>query len=159
MCVFIFNDFFSVVVNVYVVKYEHSVFSSVFEINFDYRIHVTLTDNLTFYRLIIEVPLTLQNGLTLRFISCSALLIILIIIAMTYPLMPTVRSLTGVRISYFSIDRSLTASLLDLLETPSDSRVRLAKLKGISVLSQILMWIAFPTTDAVVSGTNWHESI
>jgi len=106
-----------------------------------------------------KVPIKVQNRLTLRFISLAALLIILIITAVRYQLMAMVHSLTGVRVSYFDIDRFSAVSLLDLLETPSDSRVRLAKLKGTSVLGRISMWVAFPATDAVVPGASWYDPI
>ncbi len=50
-------------------------------------------------------------------------------------------------------------SLLDHLETVSDSRVRLSKLIGTSVLGPISMWIAFPTSDKIVPGTVWYNQL
>lgn len=100
-----------------------------------------------------------QNRPTTKFLPCVALLCVLVILAVKYPLLTTVQSLTNIRLSYSQSNGYSTTSLLDLLETPSDSRVRLSKLIGTSKLGQISMWVAFPTAETVVPGANWYDPI
>jgi FkbM family methyltransferase len=52
-----------------------------------------------------------------------------------------------------------STSLLDYLETVPDSRIRLSKLIGTSILGPISMWIAFPSSNKVMPGANWYDQI
>jgi Methyltransferase FkbM domain len=50
-------------------------------------------------------------------------------------------------------------SLHDQMEKISDSRIRVSKLIGRSVLGSISMWLAFPSTDKVLPGGNWYDQV
>ena len=50
-------------------------------------------------------------------------------------------------------------SFYDQLGKVSDSRVRISKLIGKSILGPISMWIAFPSTDKVLPGANWYDRV
>lgn len=56
-------------------------------------------------------------------------------------------------------NRYSNTSLYDQLETISDFRLRVSKLIGRSVLGPISMWIAFPSTDKVLPGASWYDTV
>ena len=49
--------------------------------------------------------------------------------------------------------------LYDQLEKIPDSRVRLSKIIGRSILGPISMWIAFPSSNRVLPGTVWYDQV
>ena len=59
----------------------------------------------------------------------------------------------------FSNSFSSCQSLLDNLERIPDTRVRLSKLIGKSVLGEISMWIAFPPNEKFVPGAKWYDQV
>ena len=54
---------------------------------------------------------------------------------------------------------SSNRSLSNYLYNISDSRIRISKLIGKSVLGPISMWIAFPTSDKILPGANWYDQV
>lgn len=99
------------------------------------------------------------NTIPSHFNKCSTFVIIilsLIVLSIKYETISVLLKSSSFKLMYES---STKLELSDLLLKIPDSKLRLSKLKADSRLGVISMWVAFPSSDAIVPGTSWYDPL